>query len=169
MLDHICTVFPYVKRGVNKICDSCYLAKQSRLPFPFSTSSTAFPFELVHIDIWGPLAVPSLQGHKYFLTIVDDFTRHTWIFLMRLKSEAIRLLSDFVTYVQTQFHTVIKIIRLDNGSEFNVPDFYAKFGIVHQTSCVETPQQNSIVERKHRHILNVTRCLLFHSHLPKCF
>lgn len=74
---------------INKIivCDTCHFAKQNKHPFPNSTIVTHAPFGLVHMDIWPPLSVPSLHGHKYFLTIVDDYTRHTWIFLMKLKSE----------------------------------------------------------------------------------
>ena len=63
----------------------------------------------------------------------------------------------------------MKIIRTNNGKEFYWKYFYEKHDIIHQTSCNETPQQNSIVERKHQHILNITRCLIFQSRLPKAF
>lgn len=124
---------------------------------------------MIHVDIWGPLAVKSFHGYSYFLTIVDDYTRHTWLFLMKHKSEARQLLQNFVTLVKTQFQTTIKVVRSDNGAEFNWPSYYVSLGIVHQTSCIETPQQNSIVERKHQHIMNVARSLLFHSHMPHIF
>lgn len=169
VLTHICKHFPYVSFNSNKICDSCYLAKQSRLPFYASNTISDNAFDLIHMDIWGPLSHSSIHGHKYFLTIVDDCTRHTWIYLMKAKFETRKLMHDFVVLIKNQFDKVIKVIRTDNGVEFLYPEFYAKFGILHQTSCVETPQQNSIVERKHRHILNVTRCLLFHANLPKIF
>lgn len=71
--------------------------------------------------------------------------------------------------IHTQFSAQVKTIRTDNVLEFHMPSYYASLGILHQKSCVETHQQNSIVERKHRHLLNVTRALLFHSKLPKCF
>ncbi|RDX68303.1 hypothetical protein CR513_52729, partial [Mucuna pruriens] len=75
---------------------------------------------------------------------------------------------NFVSLVQTQFNVTIKTIKSDNRSEFNWPNFCNDLGIIHQTSCVETPKLNSIVKKK-RHILNVARSLLFHSHLPKEF
>ena len=68
-------------------CDVCPLAKQTRLSFHVSTISSAKPFELIHCDIWGPHKFFSYSGARYFLTIVDDFSRYTWIFLMRHKSE----------------------------------------------------------------------------------
>jgi len=60
-------------------------------------------------------------------------------------------------------------VRTTCWKEFCWKDFYDKHGIIHQTTCVETPQQNFVVERKHQHILNVTRCLMFQSKLPKLF
>jgi hypothetical protein len=71
--------------------------------------------------------------------------------------------------IQTQFITKIKCIRSDNGSKFHMKDFFSTQGIIHQLSCVETPQQIEIVERKHQHLLNVARSLRFQSHLPLQF
>jgi len=78
-------------------------------------------------------------------------------------------LENFVVFVQTQFEIAIKIIRSDNGPEFFMTNFFVNKGIVHQISCVNTPQQNSIVERKHGHLLNVARALMIQSHLPKIY
>uniref|UniRef100_A0A2N9G1L7 Conserved oligomeric Golgi complex subunit 6 n=1 Tax=Fagus sylvatica TaxID=28930 RepID=A0A2N9G1L7_FAGSY len=92
--------------------------------------------------------------------------RTTWLYLMKLKSEARSLLESFITMIKTQFGHQIKIVRSDNGQEFHMPSFYASLGMSQQHSCVETPQQNSVVERKHLHILNVARALHFQSNLP---
>ena len=88
---------------------------------------------------------------------------------MKAKSEASQLVRNFCTMVQTQFNTKVKTLRSDNGSEFvsnPMKSFYGEQGIIHETSCIETPQQNGRVERKHRHILNVARALCFEAHLP---
>lgn len=76
---------------------------------------------------------------------------------------------NFISLIHTQFHITVKTIRSDNGAEFHCPSFYEPLGIVHQTSCVETPQENSVVERKHKHIMNVTCSLLFHSSIPNIY
>lgn len=124
---------------------------------------------MIHVDIWGPYSTPSLNGSKYFLTIVDDFSRRTWTFLMSHKSEVSHLIKSFYNLVVTQFNKTIKIIRSNNGPKFSLHSFYVSKGIIHQLSCVETPQKNSIVERKHQHLLSVARALRFHACLPLKF
>jgi hypothetical protein len=71
--------------------------------------------------------------------------------------------------IEVQHNSHVKIIRSDNGVEFLMPQFYSSKGIIHQTSCVETPEQNGRVERKHQHLLNIGRALLFQAKLPKTF
>ena len=154
----------------NHKCDVCPLAKQTRLPFPSSSISTTKCFELIHCDIWGRHKHPSLSGAFYFLTIVDDFSRFTWVFLMHHKSETQPTLRRFFHYVKTQFNTNIQQLRSDNGAEFlSLKIFFLDEGIIFQHSCVYTPQQNGVVERKHRHILETARALRFQSHLPITF
>ncbi|CAL1397690.1 unnamed protein product [Linum trigynum] len=150
-------------------CDVCHFARQKRLPFPSSSSVTENPFQLIHTDIWGPHPVPSYDGHRYFLTIVDDFSRMTWIILLQTKAEARPKLKEFCNYIERQFDTSVKKIRSDQGKEFRMSDFFQNTGIFHEQSCVETPEQNSKVERKHQHILAVARALKFQANLPSGF
>ena len=110
--------------------------------------------------------VPIVAGHKYFLTIVDDCTRSNCVDLMKSKYETRSLLQSFYTMIKTQFGKSIKVFRTYNGLEFQMIDFFKLHGIIHQHSCVATPQQNSIVERKHQRILCVVRALRLQSNIP---
>ncbi|CAH9124860.1 unnamed protein product, partial [Cuscuta epithymum] len=156
-------------RQSNSFCDPCLRAKQTRLPFPKSTSKTTRRFELIHCDIWGGYRYDSTSGARYFLSIVDDFTRGVWVYLLRNKSEVCQKLLQFCNLVETQFEARVKRIRSDNGVEFQtniLSEYYARCGIIFETSCTDTPQQNGVVERKHRHILEIARALRFQSGLP---
>ncbi|XP_074346502.1 uncharacterized protein LOC141685288 [Apium graveolens] len=144
------------------ICDSCHLAKQPRLPFLNSTSSSSSLFELVHVDLWGPYHCKTQGNCNMFLTVLDDKSKTTWVFLLSDKSQVSTILAQFFAYVQNHFHTSVKILRSDNGSEFinrSLETCLATLGIIHQTSCTYTPQQNGKVERKHRQLLNTARAL----------
>ena len=150
-----------------KVCNVCVRSKQTRNKFPDSINKADDSFDLIHCDLWGPYREQSLSGARYFLTIVDDHSRAVWTFLLLEKKEAPTALKTFISFVERQFHKRVRMIRSDNGSEFIcLKQFFADHGISHQTSCVETPQQNGRVERKHRHILNVARALLFQASLP---
>ena len=156
----------------DQVCDSCSKAKHTKLPFPSSNIKTNDCFELIHCDIWGKYRVPSSSKATYFLTIVDDFSRSVWVFLLKFKHEASNCLINFHTMVKTQFGKPIKRIRSDNGGEFTsneMKEFYNNHGILLETSYPRTPQQNGVVERKHRHLLETARALMFEASLPKRF
>lgn len=123
-------------------------------------------FELVHVDLWGPFFVPIAEGFIFFLSVVDDFSKCTWVYLLKTKSKTQVIIQLFCNMVETQFNTNVKCIKSDNGTEFFMKDFFKTKGILHQLTCVETPQQNVFVERKHQRILNVARALKFQSSLP---
>ncbi|GJV18627.1 putative RNA-directed DNA polymerase [Tanacetum coccineum] len=165
----------FLKTSINDLgdfCDSCAKAKHTRLPFPSSFIKTSAPFELVHCDIWGGYRVSSYTKANYFLTIVDDFSRAVWVFLLKHKSEASQYLKNFHKMIEVQFEKQIKRVRCDNGGEFTSNDmleFYNEKGILLETTCPYTPQQNGVVERKHRHLLETARALRIGVNIPKRF
>lgn len=98
-------------------CVVCSKAKQRKLPFPVSKSMSKASFDLIHVDVWGPYKHMTHDGFKYFITIVDDHSRYTWIHLLSHKYYSFTLLKDFVKMVKTQFNTMVKVIRTDNALE----------------------------------------------------
>ena len=104
------------------------------------------------------------------MTIVDDYSRSVWTYLLLEKSEVRTVIQNFCQMTTKQFSKDVKTVRNDNGTEFMcLSRFFCENGIIHQTSCVATPQQNRRGERKHRHILNIALGLIFQSNLPVKF
>jgi len=85
---------------------------------------------------------------------------------MQSKSATHSHIVHFTIQMEKQFTMPIKIIWIDNGVELLIHDYFSSKGIIHQTTCIETLQQNGIVERKHQHVLNVSRALHFQSNQP---
>ncbi|XP_074372026.1 uncharacterized protein LOC141712832 [Apium graveolens] len=124
-------------------CDTCHLAKQTRLSFSDSITSSSSLFELIHVDVWGPCKYKTHGNCSYFFTIVEDLSRTTRVFLLPDKSQVYLLLRNHITYIHKQFSCHIKCLRTDNGTEFLHSDFrnyLASLGIIQQKSCTYTPQ-----------------------------
>lgn len=98
------------------------------------------PFDLVHLDVWGPFSTDSVDGYKYFLTIVDDCTRVTWVYMLINKSDVSIAFPEFIKHVKTQYDYVLKSIWSDNASELAFTNLVKEHGIIHQFSCAYTPQ-----------------------------
>lgn len=87
------------------------------------------PFELVHLDIWGSFHVLTVDGYRYFLTIVDDCTRVTWIYLLKDKGSVATVFPECITFVEKQYQTSIKSIRIDNAAELAFTSLLKSKGI----------------------------------------
>lgn len=154
------------------LCTVCPAARQTRLSFPLSSIKTVLPFQLLHVDLWGPYRIPTHNGLTQFVTIVDDFTRSTWTHFIKFKSDVVLVVQKFVQYVETKFNAKVLCVRSDNAKELTegpMKQYYDSKGIFHETSCSNTPQQNGVVERKHRHLLETARALFFQAKLPPKF
>ncbi|KAK2990000.1 hypothetical protein RJ640_009738 [Escallonia rubra] len=153
-------------------CLPCQLAKQTALSFHLSTSVSSAPFDLVHSDIWGLSPSTIMGGFKYFVIFIDDYSRFTWLYLMRNRAELSQIYHTFVTMVKTQFSCHIKLFRTDNAMEYKSEEFLRllkKNGTITHRSCPITSQQNGRAERKHRHILDTVRALLISASCPETF
>ena len=103
---------------------------------------------------------------------MDDHSRMTWLYLMKNLSKLFSIFCAFCAEIKTQFGVSIHILRSDNAKEYYFnpfSTFMTQFGMIHQSSCVHTPQQNGVAERKNRHLLEVTRTLLFEMCVPNFF
>ena len=162
------SLFPSLSKG-SLDCEICHFAKSCRLPFKTSLSQTSHIFEMIHSDVWGPFSA-SIDGFRYFVTFIDDFSRVTWIYLLKTKCEVLECFENFHALVTTQFSAKIKILRSDNGSEYmshNMTNYLNSNGIMHQTSCVYTPQQNGLAERKNRDLMEKTCAIMLQMNVPK--
>lgn len=121
-------------------CDSCHYAKQKKLLFPHNITHIYAPFALLHADLWGPFATESILVHKYFLTLVDDFSRFTWVVFLINKSETKQSIIRFIASVENHFNTILKCYRSDNGSEFvTLSEFFLSKGIYHKKILCGNP------------------------------
>ncbi|GJT45535.1 putative ribonuclease H-like domain-containing protein [Tanacetum coccineum] len=126
--------------------------------------------ELLHMDLCGPMRVASINGKKYILVIVDDFSRYTWVYFLRSKDETPEIIKKFIAQAQLNYKAKVCKIRTDNGTELkntSLKAHYEKLGIMQQFSIARTPQQNGVVERRNRTLVEAARTMLIFSRLPE--
>ncbi|KAL8096136.1 hypothetical protein AgCh_037185 [Apium graveolens] len=155
------------------LCDSCQKAKQRKSSFKSKTESSILePYYLLHVDLFGPVNVMSIAKKKYALVIVDEFTRYTWVYFLHTKSETASILIDHVKHLDKLIKDSVKILRSDNGTEFKnliMEEFCKNHGIKQEFSAPGTPQQNGVVERKNRTLIEAARTMLEEAKLPTYF
>ena len=153
-------------------CVSCQLGKQPTLPFNTNESISTDIFDLIHSDVWRPSSISNIGGSRYFVVFIDDYSRYSWIFNIKHRSELLQVYSNFTKIVETQFSKRIKIFRSDNALEYPQYAFQAvlhSYGTVHQLTCPGTSQQNGRAEQKLRHILDTVRALILFAKVPAPF
>lgn len=157
----------------NQLCEGCLLGKHARSSFPKEATSRAKePLHLIHTDLCGPITPPSYSKNLYFMLFIDDFSRKTWVYFLKEKSQAFETFKTFKTMVEKEKGLKIKSMRSDRGGEFLSKEFN-KFcednGIRRFLTAPYSPQQNGVVERKNRTILNMVRSMLKSKKMPKEF
>jgi transposase InsO family protein len=157
----------------DRVCSACQAGKRVGAHHPHKNiMTTDRPLELLHMDLFGPIAYISIGGSKYCLVIVDDYSRFTWVFFLKEKSQTQDTLKGFLRRAQNEFELRIKKIISDNGTKFKnsqIECFLEKEGIKHEFSYPYTPQQNGVVERKNRTLLDMARTMLDEYKTPDRF
>ncbi|GKB03525.1 retrovirus-related pol polyprotein from transposon TNT 1-94 [Tanacetum coccineum] len=171
--NNIVNGLPKLKFVKDHLCSSCELGKAKRKSFHTKTTpSSKRRLQLLHMDLCGPMRVESINGKKYVLVIVDDFSRYTWTHFLRSKDETPGVLIDFLTLVQRGLHAQVTTVRTDKGTEFlnkSLHAYFAKEGIRHETSTARTPEQNGVVERRNRTLVEAARTMLSAAKVPLFF
>ncbi|KAH9681844.1 hypothetical protein KPL71_027113 [Citrus sinensis] len=163
---------PYINHP-DQLCEGCLLGKQFRKSFPKESNSRAQkPLEFIHTDVCGPFKPNSLGKSNYFLLFIDDFSRKTWVYFLKQKSEVFEAFKKFKAAVEKERGYQIKAMRSDRGGEFTSKEFLEfceANGIRRPLTVPRSPQQNGVAERKNRTILDMARSMLKSKRLPKEF
>ncbi|GJR49848.1 retrovirus-related pol polyprotein from transposon TNT 1-94 [Tanacetum coccineum] len=124
---------------------------------------------LLHMDLCSLMRVASINGKRYILVIVDDYSRFTWVRFLKTKDEAPEAIIKCIKNIQVRLNATVRNVQTDNGTEFvnqTLREFYENVGISHQTSVARTPQQNDVVERRNRTLIEAARTMLIFSIAP---
>nr|GEV87476.1 Gag-Pol polyprotein [Tanacetum cinerariifolium] len=124
---------------------------------------------LLHMDLYGPMRVASINGKWYVLVIVDDYSRYTWVHFLRTKDEMPKVIKNFMEKIYVRLQAPVIIVHTDNRTEFKnhvLKEYFDSVGITHETSTAKTPQQNGVVKRKNRTLVEAARTMLIFSHAP---
>ncbi|GJW36001.1 putative ribonuclease H-like domain-containing protein [Tanacetum coccineum] len=154
-------------------CVACQKGKQHKASCKAKiVSSISQPLQLLHMDLFGPTSVRSINHKTYCLVITDDFSRFSWVFFLRTKDETSGILKDFIRQIENQLNQKVKTIRCDNGTKFknrDIIEFCGSKGIKREYNNARTPQQNGVAERKNRTLIEAARTMLADSFLPNTF
>ncbi|GJZ72137.1 retrovirus-related pol polyprotein from transposon TNT 1-94, partial [Tanacetum coccineum] len=155
---------PKLKFEKDHFCYTCAMRKSKKQSHkPKSEDTNQEKLYLLHLDLCGPIRVASVNGKKYILFIVDDYSRFTWVKFQASKDEAPDFIIKFLKIIQVRLNATVRNIYTHNRTEFvnqTLRDYYEQVGISHETSIAKTPQQNGVVERRNRTLVEAARTIL---------
>ncbi|GKA94576.1 retrovirus-related pol polyprotein from transposon TNT 1-94 [Tanacetum coccineum] len=164
---------PKLKFKKDHLCSACTIGKSKQKPHkPKSEDTNQEKLYLLHMDLCGPMRVASVNGKKYNLVIVDDYSRFTWVKRLRSKDEAPDFIIKFLKMIQVRLKVPVRRIKTDNGTEFvnqTLREYYEKVNISHETSVARSSQQNGVVKRRNRTLIKVARTMLIYAKAPLFF
>ncbi|GJZ08691.1 copia LTR rider [Tanacetum coccineum] len=164
----------FCKKSLGKLdfCENYVMGKSHRVSFGVRRHTTQGVIEYVHSNLWGLSQVEPLGGKRYFISIIDDYFRRVWVYILRFKHKAFGKFKDWKKLVENQTGRTVKKLRTDNGLEFYNWEFEQlciESGIFRHLTVDGTPQQNGVAERMNRTLMDKVRCLLIQYGLPKTF
>ncbi|GJY21606.1 retrovirus-related pol polyprotein from transposon TNT 1-94 [Tanacetum coccineum] len=169
----IVTGLPKLKFIKDHLCSSCELGKAKRKSFKTKTTpSSKRQLQILHMDLCGPMRVERFNGKKYVLVIIDDYSQYTWTHFLRSKDETPKVLINFLKIFQRGLHAQVRTVQTDKGTEFlnkTLHTYFAQEGTEHQTSTARTPEQNGVVERRNRTLVEAARTMLNVAKVPLFF
>ncbi|GJV89458.1 retrovirus-related pol polyprotein from transposon TNT 1-94 [Tanacetum coccineum] len=161
---------PKLKFEKDHLCSACSLGKIKKHSHkPKSEDTNQEKHYLLYMDLCRPMRVESINGKKYILVIVDDYSRFTWVKFIRSKDEAPEFIIKFLNMKQVSLNATVRNIRTDNGTKFvnqTLHSYYEDVGISHETSVARTLQQNDIVERRNHTLVEAARTMLIYAKAP---
>nr|GEV23562.1 hypothetical protein [Tanacetum cinerariifolium] len=154
---------PKLKFEKDHLCSACAIGKSMKKSHkPKSKDTNQEKLYLLHMDLCGPMRVERVNGKKYILVIVDDYSRFTWVIFLRSKDEAPYFIIKFLKMIQVRLKVSVRRIRTNNGTKFvnqTLCEYYEEVGISHETSVSCSPQQNGVVERRNRMLIEAARTI----------
>ncbi|GJX73795.1 retrovirus-related pol polyprotein from transposon TNT 1-94 [Tanacetum coccineum] len=150
--------------SVGQFCDSTLSKKKPHKP-KFENNNQEKLY-LLHMDLCGPIRVTSVNGKKYILVIVDDYSRFTWVKFLRSKDEALDFINKFLKMIQLRLKVAVRRIRTVNRTEFvnqTLREYYEKVGISHETSVARSPQQNGVIKRRNRMLIEAAHTMFIYA------
>ncbi|GJV20135.1 retrovirus-related pol polyprotein from transposon TNT 1-94 [Tanacetum coccineum] len=161
---------PKLKFEKDHLCSTCAMGKSMIKPHkPKSEDTNQEKLYLLHMDLCGPMRVASVNGNKYILIIVDDYSRFTWVRFLRSKDKAPNFIIKFLKMIQVRIKMIVRRIRTDNGTEFvnqTLREYYEKISISRETFVARSPQQNGVIERRNRTLIQAARTMLIYAKAP---
>jgi hypothetical protein len=173
-LPYVCktvTGLPELKVDHEGVCDGCAQGKNIKNPFPKRYNKAKGVLELIHSDVCGLMPSFSISGYVYYVYFINDYSRKTWVYLLKSKDEVFNKFKEFKALIENLSERNIKTLRSDNGGEYTSKEFvkYCKdVGIKRELTTPYNPQQNGVAEIKNRTIMEAVNTMIHDQDLPMC-